>query len=66
MALSKSHYHGDLLSSKRVYPPKGAAVAEPKVVQLFLLMFYPPKGDVQLILFPFIGVSKSLEPFKNR
>ena len=29
----------------RIYPPKGAAKAEPKVVQLFLLMFYPPKGD---------------------
>ena len=23
-----------------MYPPKGAAKAEPKVVQLFLLMFY--------------------------
>ena len=28
---------------KMFYPPKGAAIAEPKVVQLFLLMFYPPK-----------------------
>ena len=31
------------------YPKKGAAKAEPKVVQLFLLMFYPPKGDTQYL-----------------
>ena len=27
-----------------IHPPQGAAKAEPKVVQLFLLIFYPPKG----------------------
>ena len=27
-----------------VLSPEGTAIAEPKVVQLFLLMFYPPKG----------------------
>ena len=45
MTLSKSQNYGALfLSLKIFYPPKGgAAKAEPKVVQMFLLMFYPPK-----------------------
>ena len=41
----KTHRAYRLFCFKMFYPPKGAAKAEPKVVQLFLLMFYPPKGD---------------------
>ena len=47
-----------------VFSPEARCEAYPLGVQLFLLVFYPPKGDtqyltrVQLILFPFIGVSK--------
>ena len=32
---------------ENVLSPKGAAKADPKVVQLFLLMCYPPKGVCQ-------------------
>ena len=39
--LSKSQYYGNLFFFLEMfYPPKGAVKAEPKVVQLFLLMFY--------------------------
>ena len=44
-----------------IYLPKGAAKAKPKVVQLFLLMFYPPGSKsealqlgVHLILLYFV------------
>ena len=42
------------------YPLKGAAKAEPKLVQLFLLMFYPPEGAAKAvtegvpIVFPYV------------
>ena len=61
------------LFPQNVLSPEGRCVyASPVRVQLFLLMFYPPKGDTQyLTRGPFVftyvlfGVSKSLEHFKN-
>ena len=46
------------------YPPKGAAIAEPKVVQLFLLMFYFGLGNVYRI-FNFAMVIHFFESHEN-
>ena len=72
MTLSKARYSGDLFFLENVLSPKGSCESRTdNWPNCFYLRFIPRREirsislGVQLILFPFIGVSKSLELFKN-